>query len=419
MKYLYLDCSMGAAGDMLNAALYELLDENKKAEFRELMTGLIPGVAEISFGPDEKCGIVGTHFAVVINGEEEHSADWDGHGHGDGHIDECGHKHSHRSMADVERIIDGFGGIDDGVKAQVRDVYGLIVQAEGRAHGVEGSEVHFHELGMMDAIVDVTGVCLLMNMLAPDRVVASPVRLGSGHIKCAHGILPVPVPATAELLKGVPTYAGGIEAELCTPTGAALLKYFVSEFGGQPGMVVSRVGNGMGTKDFAVCNCVRAFLGESGDIDAAGTEFGCSENRVIELECNVDDMTAEEIAYAQERLLAMGALDVYTTPIGMKKSRTGALITVMTTEERRDEMLRAIFRYTSTIGIREILSQRYILERTETVVETPYGNVRRKDVSGYGVERSKYEYEDLAGIARELDISIAEARRLVEASETE
>lgn len=273
MKQLYLDCSMGAAGDMLAAALYELLDDEGKRAFSETMSSLVPEGAEVSVRPETKCGILGTHFDVVINGEEEHSHDHHDHEHLHSHEHEHPHEHSHEhshrhhdhvhhSMADVEAIIDGFAGISDNVKSTIKEVYKVIAAAESEVHGTSVSEIHFHEVGMMDAIIDVTSVCLLMEMLGPDKVTASPVRVGFGHMRCAHGILPVPAPATANILRGIPTYAGRIEAELCTPTGAALLRHFVSEFCDQPLMTVERIGYGMGTKDFEVCNCVRALLGE-------------------------------------------------------------------------------------------------------------------------------------------------------------
>ena len=164
-------------------------------------------------------------------------------------------------MADVETIINSFNGINSDVRNDILEVYKVIAAAESRAHGVDVSEIHFHEVGMMDAIIDVTAVCLLMHMLKADEVYASPVRVGKGFVKCAHGILPVPAPATAYILMGIPTYAGDIEAELCTPTGAALLRHFVKSFGDQPLMSVEKIGYGMGTKDFKVCNCVRSLLG--------------------------------------------------------------------------------------------------------------------------------------------------------------
>ena len=218
------------------------------------------------------------------------------------------------------------------------------------------------------------------------------------QVRCAHGILPVPAPATAHILRDVPIYGGAIRGELCTPTGAALLKHFVTEFGAMPVMKVEKIGYGMGNKDFEAANCVRALLGET----AGGGD------EVAELCCNLDDMTAEAIGFAQEELLAAGALDVYTTPIGMKKGRPAVLLSCMCRMEDRERLLGLLFRHTTTLGVRENVCRRYTLERGERTVDTPHGPVRLKTASGWGVVRSKPEYEDVARIARGQGISLAE-----------
>ncbi len=238
--------------------------------------------------------------------------------------------------------------------------------------------------------------------LADENILASPVHVGSGHVHCAHGILPVPAPATARLLTGVPIYSGSISGELCTPTGAALLKHFVDAFGDMPVMKPACIGYGMGKKDFDRANCVRAIWGETGN----GTDT------VVELSCNLDDMTAEAIGFAMDELFAAGAVEVYTVPLGMKKCRPGTLLSVMCREQDRDRMLHLIFLHTSTLGVRERLCRRYTLDRSVETVETPYGPVRCKHASGYGVDRCKPEYEDLARIAREQGLSIDAVRRL-------
>ena len=255
-----------------------------------------------------------------------------------------------------------------------------------------------HEVGSLDAVADVAGVCLLVHMLGVERIVASPVHVGSGQVRCAHGILPVPAPATAHILRDVPIYGGAIRGELCTPTGAALLKHFVTEFGSMPVMKVEKIGYGMGNKEFEAANCVRALLGET----AGGRD------EVAELCCNLDDMTAEAIGFAQEELLAAGALDVYTTPIGMKKGRPAVLLSCMCRMEDRERLLGLLFRHTTTLGVRENVCRRYTLERGERTVDTPHGPVRLKTASGWGVVRSKPEYEDVARIARGQGISLAE-----------
>ena len=378
MRTLYLDCGMGAAGDMLTAALLELLPD-RDAFVEELNALGIPGVG-FSAEKCEKCGILGTHMAVTVYGEEESD-----------------HPHHHGHLGDIRGIVSGLP-IPTMVKLDILSVYEEIAQAESHIHGVPVEQIHFHEVGTMDAIADVTAVCLLLHRLAPDKIIVSPVHVGSGQVRCAHGILPVPAPATACLLRGIPIYGGSIAGELCTPTGAALIKHFATEFGEMPVMTVSAIGYGMGKKEFPRANCVRALLGESEN----------PADVIVELRCNVDDMTGEAIGFALEQLLGSGALDAFTVPIGMKKSRPGVLITVLCREDRKDTMIRLLLKHTTTLGVREFPCQRYTLNRTVETVDTPYGPIRKKVSSGYGVRREKYEYEDLSKIAREQGLSIVE-----------
>ena len=303
-------------------------------------------------------------------------------------------------MADIDALIDALP-VSERVRADAKAVYGLIADAESRVHGRPVTEIHFHEVGTMDAVADVVGVCLLMEQLAPEQVIASPVHTGSGHVHCAHGILPVPASATALLLEGIPSYSAGVRGELCTPTGAALLKHFATRFGDRPVMTVSAVGYGMGKKDFEQANCVRAFLGESESV----------REKSVKLECNLDDMTGEEIGFAMEQLFAAGARDVYTQPIGMKKSRPGVLLSVLCTPEDADRLAAEMMKHTTTLGIRRMELSRYLLDRQVETVDTPYGAVRIKRASGMGVERSKPEYEDLAALARENGVPLDAVRR--------
>lgn len=409
MKTLYLDCGMGAAGDMLTAALLELLPD-PDAFVAELNALGIPGVAFIR-EPSAKCGITGTHMAVKVNGaeedvssehhhEHEHAHE---HPHDHSHEHEASHTHHHSGMHDIAQIVAGLH-LPEPVRQDVLAVYDLIAQAESRAHGVPVKEIHFHEVGTMDAVADITAVCLLMHRIQPEQVVVSPIHVGSGHVHCAHGILPVPAPATADILRGIPIYGGGVKGELCTPTGAALLKHFATDFGPMPVMRTSAIGYGMGKKDFTAANCVRALLGET----EGQTDLVC------ELSCNVDDMTAEAMGFAADRFFEAGALEVYTVPVGMKKSRPGTLICVICREQDREAMAEVMLRHTTTIGVRESLCRRYVLDRSIQTLETPYGPVRRKDSRGYGVVRSKYEFEDLARIAKEQNLSLAEVQALIE-----
>ena len=405
MKTLYLDCSMGAAGDMLAAALLELLPD-PDAFVAELNALVIPDV-KFSRETSVKCGITGTHLQVTVHGEEEgahdhHHAHSHDHHHDHAHAHHHDHAHIHHhhaSLHNIEHIVRGHLSLPATVADNVMAVYRLIADAESKAHGKPVSEIHFHEVGTMDAIADITAVCLLMHRLAPDEIIVSPVHVGSGQVHCAHGILPVPAPATATILQDVPIYGGSIQGELCTPTGAALLKHFANSFGDMPVMRTSAIGYGMGQKDFPAANCVRALLGER----------SAASDDVIELCCNIDDMTGEAIGYAFDKLFAAGALDVYTIPIGMKKSRPGHLLHVICREADKDALVRALFAHTTTIGIRENRFRRYTLDRRIETIETADGPVRRKCSTGYGVSREKFEHDDLARIADAQGLSLREA----------
>lgn len=298
MKTIYIDCQMGAAGDMLMGALLELVPDREKFLKKFNQAG-IPGV-RIEAQKSVKCGITGTHMEVLINGEEEESLDLSSeegnahsghshvHFHGHDHHDHHTHQehthhhmhqkeamdgekpvhehvhghHSHFSMEDITGIIDGLH-VDNKVKEDVKNIYQIIAQAESQVHGRPVAEVHFHEVGAMDAVADITGCAMLFHELGAEQIIVSPVTTGYGQVWCAHGILPVPAPATALILQGIPCQAGRIEGELCTPTGGALLKYFATEYGRMPQMVMEKIGYGMGKKDFQAANCIRAILGEA------------------------------------------------------------------------------------------------------------------------------------------------------------
>ncbi|MEG1800112.1 MAG: LarC family nickel insertion protein [Synergistaceae bacterium] len=297
MNVLYLECNMGAAGDMLMSALYELLDD--KAGFISKMNSAgLPGVNISPIGASS-CGIAGTRIEVTVNGTEEESLDvhshcheHDGHGHVHEHDGEHGHghehthgnehahvhehahthchehseehahvHHAHTSLADIHALIESME-MPEKVKQDAAEVYDELAKAESAAHGKEISQVHFHEVGAMDAIADIVGVSLALYMLAPEEIIASPIHMGRGLVRCAHGIVPVPAPATAALLKGIPCYSTDIEGELCTPTGAALIRHFAGSYAPMPVMTPKSVGYGIGKKSFPAANCVRAFLGE-------------------------------------------------------------------------------------------------------------------------------------------------------------
>ena len=452
MKLLYLDCGMGAAGDMLGAALAELLPDDARDAFTsELNAAGIPGV-HVSLDPSVKCGITGTHLTVTVNGTEEkegghshshehshhdhqhdHSHSHDhhhDHSHEHSHSHDHHHDHSHRSLHDIHHIIVDLK-LPEAVRTDILAVYRLIAEAESKAHDKPVSEIHFHEVGTMDAIADIASVCLLLHKLTPDQIIASPIHVGSGQVKCAHGILPVPAPATAYILKDIPIYSGSIQGELCTPTGAALLKHFVTRFDQMPLMTPASTGYGMGTKDFPAANCVRAILGESFAENQAET--------ICELSCNVDDMTGEDIAFAIETFLQNGALDAFTVPCTMKKGRPGVLVTVLCKDPDQKQMTKLILQHTTTLGVRSAEKKRWILSRTEsetvipddmlanvTAPNMPAGSktqelkttgndctIRSKTSTGFGITRNKYEHDDLEKIARTYGLTLAQVRALL------
>lgn len=407
-RILYLECSMGAAGDMLTAALYELLEEKDKEEFCRIMNNADLGVSIV---PEkmEKCGVQGTYMKVLIDGSEE--MDHAEHHHHAGEQDhEKGHHshHHHTTLAEVCSMIERYP-VSDTVWKTAKAVYRQIAAAESHAHGQPVSEIHFHEVGMKDAIADVIHVCWLMERLGADQVIVSAVNTGYGEVHCAHGILPVPAPATAFLLQGAPVYQGEVRGELCTPTGAALLQHFQDAYGRMPVMVIEKTGYGMGRKDFSQANCIRAFLGEDSD--------GMTE-QIVELSCNLDDMSGEEIAFACETLREHGALDVYMESIGMKKNRPGIKLVCMCREAEVDILLPLILKHTTTWGVRRTEFTRYVLScRTETV-ETECGPIRIKTGSGYGVTKSKPEYEDLAEIVQKEGNTLFEIKQSLKNGES-
>ena len=393
---------MGAAGDMLAGALVSLLSKEEQESFIKMINNIGVDGVKVSLSDDVKCGITGKHFKVEIDGVEEHSHDVHEHEHHHEHH-EHHHEHHHHGKGpfpkELEAVAEKLNCPND-----IQKVYELLAEAEAKVHGKDVSEIHFHEVGMKDALIDIASVVYLMNKLKVDKVVVSPVNVGFGKVKCAHGILPVPAPATAELVKGIPTYAGRFEGELLTPTGAALLKYYADEFSYQPLMNVIKCGYGTGNKNFESANVVKAVLGEV-------TDELISEN-VIELNCNVDDMSAEDMAYATKALIENGAKDAFVTPVIMKKGRSGMLLTVLCSAIDKERFVSLIFKHTSTIGIRVKETERIILNRHEETVHTKLGDVRVKYSEGYGVKREKPEFEDLRKLAEENNISVAEARKI-------
>ena len=364
---------MGVSGDMLCGALLDTLNENEQNEIINKLNTLMSGVT-VSCNKSEKHGISGTKFNVDI---KEHG-------------------HHHSSINEIFDTIDGFS-LDESVKQNAKEVYKIIANAESKVHGVEVADIHLHEVGMKDAIMDITAFCYIVSRINAEIITCSPIATGYGEVKTAHGILPVPAPATALLLAGIKNYAGDVKGELTTPTGAGLIRYFAKEITTERPEVYDKIGYGMGSKDFEKPNCVRIFESDE------------NEEAVVELKCQLDDMTGEEMGYAINKLLSLGALDVYITPIVMKKSRPAFEMTVITYPNKMDFFIRQIFKHTTTLGIRRIECMRSVLTREVTEKNT----VKIKRSEGYGVKKEKPEFDELAKIADELDISIFEAKSIV------
>lgn len=428
MNLLYLECHMGAAGDMLMSALFELLGKQQQEQFLQTMKKLTSSEIEIIPETTQKCGITGTHMKVLIQGEEEehhhhehhnhhqeehhhhHQEEHYHHEHHDHYQEEHHHHehhehhqeehHHHFNMNTIRQII-GDMNLSEQVKYHAEQIYQMIGEAESAVHGVPVEQVHFHEVGSLDAIADIVGCCLLLEMLKPEQIVVSPIHVGSGSVHCAHGILPVPAPATARILTDIPIYSSSVKGELCTPTGAALLKYFADRFDSMPMMVVKQIGYGMGSKEFEQANCIRAFWGTLDD----------HQDSILELVCNLDDMTAEALGLAQEILLQHGALDVFATPIQTKKNRPAYLLTCLCKPEQKQTIVKLILKHTTTLGVRESICKRNILTSQSTEISTVYGTIRMKVSTGYGIIKYKPEFEDVKNAAKQFDLSYEEVYR--------
>lgn len=420
MKTLYLQCGMGAAGDMFSAALLDLLPEPEAWADSFNSLGL-PGV-RMEYSVDLRHGVRGSHIRVLVNGAQEQSLDdfsrvrpdesegprlthERSHSHEHSHSLEHAHSHEHshshcqthehahthsgvphthggRTVGDIRTLIDSLP-VSDRVKADANAVYRLIANAEAEAHGCAVEQVHFCEVGDLDAVADILAACLLMESLSPESVVCSPIHVGSGYVRCSHGSLPVPAPATASILRGVPIYGGNVLGELCTPTGAALLRHFVHSFGPMPPMTVAAIGCGTGTKLYDNANCLRAFLGESALSPV---------NQITEITCNLDDMTPEAVGFCLEQLLEFGVLDAFVTPIQMKRGRPAFMLTCLLQPKDTERISLWLLQNTSATGLRRHCRERATLTSRFENVHTAYGIIPVKISEGYGIIKAKPEY---------------------------
>ncbi len=391
MKTLYLECNAGASGDMILGALANLFDE--PGEIKRLIESMgIPGIT-CTVTSAEKSMITGTRVTIEVDGVDE------------GDVKEVKAHHEHHHLGDVLDIIRKLN-IPSRVKEDALSIYGIIAEAEASVHGKPVNEVHFHEVGALDAIADVVGVCLLIDRISPDRILCSPLRTGYGEVVCAHGILPVPAPATAYILKGMATYAGDQKGEFTTPTGAAIVKHFTKGYCPLPAMYVSGCGYGIGKKDMPVANILRAFVGE----DSAETD---ALPEVSELCCEIDDMISEDLGGVIDVLVSAGALDAYLTPVFMKKGRPGYLLTCVCRPDDEDDMAVIMLTYTTSIGVRVHSANRYEMKSTFSHYMTEFGDVRVKVSEGYGIRKWKPEHSDLARCAEANDVPVSDVRHAV------
>jgi uncharacterized protein (TIGR00299 family) protein len=439
LKTLHFDCFAGISGDMALGALVDLgVDpDTLRAELGKL--GLEGW--ELRFERDRRGGITGTHAVVVLgdrtdhlameeegegghgsrdhthdhghtHDDHEHGHTHDGHEHGRAH----GHDHAHggrgnTTWKDIRAVIQG-SSLSEGAKNRALDIFTRIAEAEACVHGTTAEDVAFHEVGALDSIIDIVGAAVCLDLLKPDRITCSEVELGGGMVRCAHGMLPVPAPATVLLTRGMPVKTGGFPKEMTTPTGAAILASCVDEFTCAGSFRELETGYGIGTRKTERPNLLRVSWREERDAAAfAGGELPWKTEELILMEANIDDMSGEALGFLMERLFAAGALDVTFTPCVMKKSRPGTIVSVLSGPDKLDMLRETLFRGSATIGFRETAVRRLSLKREEERLGTEY---ERKTVY-YGAEklRSKIEFEDRARLARERGISLEEAERII------
>jgi pyridinium-3,5-bisthiocarboxylic acid mononucleotide nickel chelatase len=399
-RTLYLDCFAGASGDMLAGAMLDC-----GLDFELLRSELLKlGVEgyQLSLNRVDRSGISAAKFDVQLT--DDHHLHGHHHKHKHAH-DHHSHSH-HRALSEIKQIISS-SKLGEQVKGRAQTIFRRIGEAESKIHNIPIESVHFHEVGAIDSIVDIVGACVAFDALKIERIISSPLHVGSGTFQCAHGTYPVPGPATAELLKGVPIYSKDVEGELVTPTGAAIISTLAESYGPMPLMKIEKIGYGAGTRDYPKFpNALRAVIGElEEDADRTPTT-------VTVIEANIDDLNPQVFGYLMEKALAAGALDIFYTPAQMKKNRPGVLLTLLCSLEDRERMCDLIFRETTTLGVRYRNEQREILNREFVTVETEYGPIRVK------VARAKDgrlmnispEFEDCRAAAEKNGVGLRDAQ---------
>jgi hypothetical protein len=403
VKVLYFDCFAGAAGDMVLGALIDA--GVKLEEVRRALGSLAISPTTVWTERVTRTGISATKFCVrgehaPLDHAHDHERDHEGHhrqSHVHTHPHEEKHHHVHRSLSDINRLIDGSALSRTG-KDRAKELFNRLGEAEAAIHGTPIDQVHLHEVGALDSIIDIVGTVFAMESIGAARVVASPLNVGSGSVHSAHGVYPVPAPATARLLKNAPIYVGPQKVEMVTPTGALLVTGYAQEFGPVPAMRVAQIGYGAGNRDFAdTPNVLRVLVGES--------DASASSHTIVVIEAEIDDMNPQIFGVLMDRLLAQGALDVFYTPIQMKKNRPGTLLSVIAAPEAREALTATIFRETTTIGVRYRDMTRECLDRRTVTVTTSIGDVRIKVAARNGqVLNASPEFDDCVRLGAEHNV---------------
>jgi len=449
MRIAYLDCFSGISGDMFLGAL---LDAGVPADVLEKAVSALGVGAELRVSKVDRCGITATKVDVLVAGEVDAPRELVGvasghsperpheheHAHSRVHAQPHGepwpptrtgvsppheqeHTHAHedvihqhgRHLSEIKRIISG-AAIGESAKRKAILIFEALGAAEAKIHNVDVERVHFHEVGAVDAMVDIVCGAVGAEALGVDEIVCSPLNVGGGTVECAHGVFPVPAPATVELLRGAPVFSSGVHAELVTPTGAAIVKTLAARFAAFPPMKVERAGYGAGSRNFTGhANVLRLTIGETVEIPATGdgaspvSTMEVGQDTVTVLEANLDDLNPQVFGYVMDRLLAEGALDVFGMPVQMKKNRPGTLLTVLAKPEDAEKLANIVFAETSTLGVRRRDERRQVLERQWETVRTPWGDVRMKIASMQGaVTHYAPEYEDCRRIAEEKHVPL-------------
>jgi len=381
MRRAYIDCSSGISGDMMLGALIDagVASDKLFAELKKIKIGYY----EFRRTRAMRSGVAATRVEIKVP-----------------------EKQPHRSMGDIEDLIES-SKLDAAVKKRALGVFSLLAEAEGKIHNKPADKVHFHEVGAVDSILDILGCSIGVEWLGLTEIAASAVNVGGGQVETQHGLYPVPAPATAELLKDIPSYSSGVEAELATPTGAAMLKSWVKEFGGMPAMKVEKIGYGAGARDIPKQpNVVRLMVGEAVEVEQ-GTVAPPGDEIVSVIEANIDDMSPQLYGFFVEKAIEAGALDVSCASVQMKKNRPGLMVTVLCRPEESDGLAQVLFDQTTTIGLRIYEARRKVLEREEVNVDTSYGTVRVKVARRDGhVINFTPEYEDCRRLAEEKSVPL-------------